>query len=110
MTMLDTDRIKSLAIEIAAAMPPAPPTDPAEYGLGLPYVELSARAQAIFRIAEIVNMRGWQTEVTRTLYRHSAACVEDLDTDALYALRDRMEYFEDCAQTMCDPDGAPPAR
>ena len=30
--------------------------------------------------------------------------------DALQALRDRMEYFEECVQCACDPDDCPPAR
>lgn len=103
--MLEGDALKVLAIELAAAMPPAPPND-----YGLPVLDTSPRARAIRRIAEIANGRGWQLEVTRTLDRHAASYMDDLPEDAVIALRDRMEYFEDCVQTACDPDDAPPAR
>jgi hypothetical protein len=86
---------------------------------GVPYVpppaqpaalEQTPRARAIRRIEEIAESRGWQREVTRTLDRHEAAYLCDLEDEVVLALRDRMEYFEDCVQTCCDPDDAPPAR
>ncbi len=105
---LDPSALKALAIELATAMPPPAFEDQA--ALGLPVLNVSRRARAIRRIAEIANSRGWQLEITRTLDRHEAAYVDDLPEDAVLALRDRMEYFEDCVQTACDPDDAPPAR
>jgi hypothetical protein len=77
---------------------------------GLPQLLQSDRARAVRRIAEIANVRGWQIEVVRVLDQHHAAYVDDLPESAVFALRDRMEYFEECVQCACDPDDAPPAR
>lgn len=104
--MLDPDVLKSLAIELAAALPPAPPPEVP----GFPQIEQTPRARAIRRIAEIAGMRGWQIAITRALDECAAAHVSDLPDSAVFALRDRMEYFEDCAQTCCDPDDCLPAR
>jgi hypothetical protein len=76
----------------------------------LPAVLQSPRARAVRRIAEIANNRGWQIEVTRTLDAGRANYVDDLSDDAVFRLRDRMEYFEDCVQHGCDIEDAPPAR
>jgi len=75
-----------------------------------PAVLQSPKARAIRRIAEIANSRGWQIEVTRALDKHAASYVDDLPESAVLALRDRMEYFEECVQCACDPDDCPPAR
>lgn len=106
---LDAVALKALAIEMAAAMPPAPPR-PTEGDCWMAPVDQSPRARALRRVQEIVTMRGWQVEVTRTLDRNEVSHVDDLPEEAVFALRDRMEYFEDCVQTCCDPDDAPPAR
>lgn len=109
---MDQVQLKTLAIEIAAILPPCPP-DPTDSPLppgALPIVIQSPRARAIRRIAEIANARGWQLEITRVLDRHKASYIDDLADDAVMALLNRMEYFEDCVQCACDPDDAPPAR
>lgn len=77
---------------------------------GLPGAHQSRRSRAIRRISEIVNGRGWQIEVLRALDRHGASYVSDLPDEAVDTLCARLEYFEDCVQTCCDPDDAPPAR
>lgn len=77
---------------------------------GFPQLLQSDRARATRRIAEIASSRGWQIEVMRALDRHQASYVDDLPEAAVFALRDRMEYFEECVQCACDPDDAPPAR
>src|SRR5690242_13649977 len=77
---------------------------------GLPVVDSSPRGKAIRRISEIANLRGWQLEVTRAMDTHNASYVSDLSDRAVFALRDRMEYLEDCVQYACDPADAPPAR
>ena len=76
----------------------------------LPVLDRSPRARNIRRIAEISQSRGWQLEVVRALDRHDVSYIEDLSDEAIASLRDRMEYLEDCVQTCCDPDDAPPAR
>jgi len=78
--------------------------------IDLPMLIQSPRARAVRRISEIANSRGWQIEVARVLDRYHASYVDDLTDDAVIALRDRMEYFEECVQCACDPDDAPPAR
>ena len=75
-----------------------------------PAVLQTARARHIRRIAEIAHGRGWQIEVTRALDAHAASYVDDLPDKAVSALRERMEYLEECVQCACDPDDAPPAR
>lgn len=91
--------LKALAIELSAAMPP---TMTAPDSVLLPLVDPSPRARWIRRISEIVNARGWQIEVTRTLDRHAVSYVSDLDNEALRGLLDRLERFEDCVQSGFD--------
>ena len=76
----------------------------------LPTLLQSPRARAMRRIAEISTKRGWQIEVTRALDDNRATYVDDLPDAAIFKLRDRMDYFEDCVQHGCDADDAPPAR
>lgn len=104
--MLDQVQLKALAIELAASVPPLPPATERHFEA----VVQSPRARALRRVTEITTARGWQLEVTRTLDRHHVSFVEDLSDEAVLALRDRLEYFEDCLQCACDPDDAPPAR
>jgi hypothetical protein len=110
---VDHVELKTLAIEIASILPPCQPEpseSPAPSGAALPAVIQSARARAIRRISEIVLSRQWHSEIVRTLDRHQVSYVDDLPDEAVYELRDRMEYYEDCVQCACDPDDAPPAR
>ncbi|MCQ4165114.1 hypothetical protein [Tahibacter harae] len=104
--MLDQVALKSLAIELASAMPPAPAREEQDF----PRLDQSPRARALRRISEIVKTRGWEAAVTRALDQHGATCVADLSDEAVYQLRDRVERYEDCAETCCDPDDALPAR
>ena len=108
--MLDPVALKTFAIELASAIPPAPLQETDDLASTLPAVLQSPRARAVRRIAEIAAARGWQIEVTRTLDKYQASYVDDLPEAAVFELRDRMEHFEDCVQTGCDPDDAPPAR
>lgn len=94
--------------KIASILPPPPPTEGSANGI--PIVVQSPRARALRRAVDIANSRGWQCEITRTLDRHQVSLIDDLSDVAVFALRDRMEYFEDCVQNACDPDDAPPAR
>lgn len=107
--MLDQAGLKALALELSAAMPPAPTTDSRD-DMQLPVLRQTPRARAIRRIAAIANSRGWQIAITRALDRHGVSCVDDLENAAVFALRDDMERYEDCAQTCCDPDDGFPAR
>lgn len=110
---LREERIEELTHLIAARIPPrkielAAPTAGVE--TPLPAIEQSPRAKAIRRISEIVSMRGWLIAVTRELDANNASHISDLSDAAVFKLRDRMEYFEDCAQTCSDPEDALPAR
>lgn len=106
---LDPIELKAFAIELAAAIPPPPPSQAANDSW-FAAIEQTPRARALRRIQEIATGRGWQIEVTRALDRNEVNHIDDLDDHAVFALRDRMEYFEDCVQCACDPDDAPPAR
>lgn len=101
---LDPSSLKTLAIELAAAMPPLFDAPPA-----LPVIDQSPRARAIRRISAIAAHRGWQLEITRTLDKHRASYVSELTDDAIDSLCTRMEKFEDCVQCGCDLQDAPPA-
>lgn len=105
---LDPIVLKTLAIEMAAAMPPPPPrsgSDPL-----FQQIDRSPRAKALRRIAEIAGSRGWQSEIAKTIDLHDASDIAELDDSAIISLRERMEYYEDCVQFCCDPEDAPPAR
>lgn len=104
---LEGEALKLFALELASTMPPTPPQDGT---LGLPVLDATPRARAIRRIADIANGRGWQLAVTRALDEYGASYVSDLPTEAIFALRDRMEQYEDCAEVCCDPEDAFPAR
>lgn len=78
--------------------------------IDLPKVDGSPRAIALRRIADIAALRGWQLEIVRALDRFGVNFVEALSDEAVFSLRERMEYLEDCVQCGCDPDDAPPAR
>jgi|SRR6185369_14230358 len=115
MLNLREERIQQLTDLIAANMPPRkievdpqqcrpPPAKP------FPEIEQTERARALRRISEIIHSRQWHSEIVRTLDRHKASYVDDLPDDAIFTLRDRMEYYEECVQCACDPDDAPPAR
>ena len=105
---LDPVALKALAIEMAAAIPPAQPQSANDSWM--PQIAQTPRARALRRVQEIAQQRGWQLEVLRALDRNEASHIDDLQDHAVFALRDRMEYLEDCVQTCCDPDDAPPAR
>lgn len=105
---LDAIALKALAIEMAASVPPAAPR-PAN-DAWMPEIAQTPRARALRRVQEIAQQRGWQVEVIRALDRNEVTHIDDLSDAAVFALRDRMEYYEDCVQTCCDPDDAPPAR
>lgn len=106
---LDPVALKTLALELNAALPPPPP--PTDGFLGLPaLLDMSERARSIRRIADIANTRGWQLAVTRMLDSRHACYVSDLCDDDVFALLRQLERYEDCAEACCDPDDCFPAR
>lgn len=102
---LDDVWLKTLAIELSAAMPPSPSKQsPAWPGLGM-----SSKDKAIRIIEWIARNRGWQIEIVRALDQAGAPYIEMLSDVEIFALRDRMEKLEDCLQYGCDPADSPPA-
>lgn len=109
--MLDKVALKSIALELVAALPP-PKANPDRDSEGdfLPIVIQTRRARAIRRISEITNMRGWQIAVTRALDANQASYIDDLPDKAVMELQDDLEHYEVCAQMGCDLQDALPAR
>ncbi len=85
-------------LKVVGKQEPAGAPKPQGDCVALPLLDPSPRARDIRRISEIVNARAWQIEVTRALDQYGASYVSDLSDEAIAALRERLESYEDCAQ------------
>ena len=98
---LDKVALKSLALELAAAMPPPRRSEDAV----LPQVDVSPRAKATRAILRIADLYGWHGAVIDFLQDRSASYLSDLTDDQLRELLGVMESFVDIADTgSCRPD------
>jgi len=89
---LDPVAMKSLALELAAAMPP-----PQVMDFGLPPVDVSPRARAMRAIMRIADMHGWHSAITHFMESRGATYLSDLTDPQLFDLKDRMEGYVDAA-------------
>lgn len=100
---LDPIALKSLAIELAAALPPAPPDQTTERRL-----DTSPQARKIREIQRIADSYGWQSAIVHFLDMKGAAYLSDLTPPQLDDLLGRMHGYVDAAETGCSlPEGLP---
>lgn len=95
---IDPIALKSLALELAAAMPPAPP---ASDEFGLRPVDVSPRAVAMRSVVRIADMYGWHDAITHFLESRGTSYLSDLTQPQLDDLLDRMRGYVDAAETGC---------
>lgn len=99
---LDPIALKSLALELAAAMPPTPSPD------GSDPVDVSPRAKKIRAIRRIAVVHGWQDAITHFLETKGTPYMSDLTDPQLDDLLDRMHRYVDAAEMGCSlPDCLP---
>lgn len=93
---LDPIALKTLAIELSAALPPAPPVEPQERP-----IDLSERACVTRAIQRIADSYGWHDAITHFLETRGAAYMSDLSILQLHDLLGRMKGYVDAAETGC---------
>lgn len=96
--------LKALAIELAAAIPPAPPSDMQDRP-----IDVSERARAIRAIQRIAHAHHWEDAITHFLETRGAQYMSDLSMPQLSDLLDRMHGYVDAAETGCSPANCLPA-
>lgn len=101
---LDPITLKTLAIELAAALPPVP----TEVTVGSP-MDLSPRAKKMRSIQRIADAHGWQSAITHFLDMKDAYYVSDLSDPQLDDLLGRMRGYVDAAEMGCSLADALPA-
>lgn len=90
---LDPIALKTLAIELAAALPPVT----TEVTTGAP-MDLSPKAKKMRSIQRIADAHGWQSAITHFLDMKDAYYVSDLSEPQLDDLLDRMRGYVDAAE------------
>jgi hypothetical protein len=93
---LDPIALKTLAIELAAAMPPPAPAD-IEY----PAVDVSPRALKMTKIIRIAHQYNWPDAIPHFLQSRGVGYLADLTDPQLQDLEDRMDGYVDAAMTGC---------
>lgn len=91
---LDAVTLKTLAIELAAALPPPTPPD-----IEFPPVDVSPRARKMRRVLRIADCHGWRSAITHFMESRGVAYLSDLTAPQLDDLLDRMEGYLDAAET-----------
>lgn len=93
---LDPIALKTLAIELASALPPAAPDTALQDGL-----DLSPRAKKSRAIQRIADTYGWHSAITHFLDMKDVAYVSDLTLPQLDDLHERMTGYVDAAEMGC---------
>lgn len=101
---LDPVALKTLAIELAAAMPPTPLCD-----IDYPAVDVSPRAVKITNIIRIANTYNWPDAIPHFLRSRGVSHILDLSDTQLDDLADRMDGYVDAAMTGCSLEDCLPA-
>ncbi|MCU1139470.1 hypothetical protein [Stenotrophomonas maltophilia] len=101
---LDPIALKTLAIELAAALPPAPP----DSNVGAP-LDRSPRARKIRAIQRIADAHCWHSAITHFLDLKDAEYISDLTDPQLDDLLDRMNGYVDAASMGCSLADSLPA-
>jgi len=90
---LDPVALKSLAIELAAAMPPPPPADMQERP-----IDVSKRARTMRAIRRIADSHNWHDAIVHFLESRGAEYMSDLTEPQLDDLYSRMCGYVDAAE------------
>lgn len=93
---LDPMVLKSLAIELAAAMPPPMPAD-----IDFAPIDVSPRAVKMSNIIRIATSYGWPDAIPHYLRSRGVSHLSDLTDPQLDDLMDRMDGYVDAAMTGC---------
>ncbi|WP_312321286.1 hypothetical protein [Stenotrophomonas sp.] len=101
---LDPIALKTLAIELAAALPPAGP-DPT---MGAP-LDISPRAKKMRSIQRIADTYCWHSAIVHFLDMKDAEYLSDLTNPQLDDLLERMHGYVDAAEMGCSLADALPA-
>lgn len=101
---LDPIALKSLALELAAAMPPPPPVP-----MALQPTDVSPRAIKIRRIERIARCYEWPDAIPHFLEMKGVPYLTDLTDPQIDDLLDRMEGYVDAAETGCSLPNCLPA-
>lgn len=91
---LDPVTLKTLALELAASLPPPPPPN-----LGLQPIDVSWRAKTIRTIIRIAEQHQWRDAITMFLEMKGVPYLSDLTDPQLDDLLDRMHGYVDAAET-----------
>jgi hypothetical protein len=102
---LDSVALKTLAMELAAAMPPEEPAPPFNFAP----VDVSPRAIKMRAIVRIANAHNWQDAIVHFLETKGAPYLSDLTEPQLEDLMQRMEGFVDALETGSSLPDCPPA-
>lgn len=91
---LDPIALKSLALELAAAMPPAEtPCD-----VSFKAIDISPRARAMRQALRIADMHGWHDAIVMFLESKGVEHIFDLSDRQLEELSARMREYVDAAE------------
>lgn len=101
---LDPIALKTLAIELAAAMPPTEPCD-----IDYPAVDVSPRAIKMARVVRIANQYNWPDAIPHYLRSRGVSHLSDLSDPQLDDLCDRMDGYVDAAMTGASLEDCLPA-
>ena len=93
---LDPIALKTLAIELATAMPPTLPSD-----VDYPSVDISPRAIKMTKIIRIATSYNWPDAIPHFLRSRGVTNILDLSDNQLDDLEDRMDGYVDAAMTGC---------
>ena len=101
---LDNVALKSLALELAAAMPPS------SAGLvDYPTVDVSPRGLKMAEILRIADQYNWHKAIQHFLRTKGVQHPSDLSDPQLEDLMQRMEGYVDAVETGCSLPDCPPA-
>ena len=92
---LDPVRLKTLALEIAASLPPPPAPVAVEY----PPVDVSPRCVKMSNIIRIAQIYGWPDAIPHFLRSRGVSHLSDLSDAQLDDLEDRMDGYVDAVMT-----------
>lgn len=93
---LDPVALKSLAIELAAAMPPTPPAD-----IHFAAVDISPRALKMTSAIRTAQAYNWPDAIPHFLRSRGVSHIFDLTDPQLDDLCSRMDGYVDAAMTGC---------
>lgn len=100
---LDPFALKTLALELASAMPPPPPLP------GQEPADVSPRGIKIARIERIARRYGWPDAIPHFLQLRGVPYITDLTDPQLDDLQERMDGYVDAVETGCSLADCPPA-